>query len=319
MILTLFTEGSIMADEDKKLENVADVEVSDDVDDAQVTDSVSQGENEGIPPEVGIEELKKSLEAQKRAADEERKRRVEAEKRAYEAQLAAQQHESEARNANYHQIVGAISQLEERERGLMSAWTEAKSMGDYQKEAEIQKDMLETANYLSRLRSGRQNMEEQLKRPVQPVAPPVVDPIDAFASTMSKQSGDWLRSHRDFLQDSAGNLIERNRLLLVAAHNKALAEGFKQDDPDYFQYVEQEIGLRKRPSRQEEADDDEDDVVSAAAAPRRSVAPPAAPVSRGGQRKGTFTLTPDEREIAKITGLTEEQYYRNKMRDKKRA
>jgi len=310
-----------MADEDKKQDDTAEIAKNDEIEVEVKAADADDGEDSGIPAEQGIEELKKSLEMQKKAADEERKRRIDAEKRAYEAQVYAQQHEAEAKNAQYHQIVGAISQLEERERGLMAAWTEAKSMGDYQKEAEIQKEMLEAANYLSRLRNGKSNMEAELKRPVQPVAPPVVDPIEAFASTMSPQSGNWLRSHRDFLQDDSGALIERNRLLLVAAHNKALAEGYKQDDPDYFQYVEQEIGLRKRPSRRDEVEDDEDDgPMSAAAAPtRRSVAPPAAPVSRGGTRKGTVTLTPEQREIAKLTGQTEEQYYKNMMRDKKRA
>jgi hypothetical protein len=310
-----------MADEDKKQDDTTEIIKNDEIEVELKADNADDSDESGIPPEQGIEELKKSLEMQKKAADEERKKRIDAEKRAYEAQVYAQQHEAEAKNAQYHHIVGAISQLEERERGLMAAWTEAKSMGDYQKEAEIQKEMLESANYLSRLLNGKSNMDSDLKRPIQPVAPPVVDPIEAFASTMSPQSGNWLRSHRDFLQDDSGALIERNRLLLVAAHNKALAEGYKQDDPDYFQYVEQEIGLRKRPSRHQEADDDEDDVVSAAAtaAPRRSVAPPAAPVSRGGARKGTVTLTPEQREIAKLTGQTEEQYYKNMMRDKKRA
>lgn len=307
-----------MADEDKKPD---EAEVKDEnLENPEITDAVSQVE-EGISPEDGIEELKKSLEAQKKAMEDERLRRLEAEKRAYEAQVNAQHHEAEAKSAQYHQIVGAISQLEERERGLMSAWTEAKSMGDYQKEAEIQKEMLETANYLSRLRNGKTNMEAELKRPVQPVAPPVVDPIEAFASTMTPKSANWLRSHRDFLADVNGSVIERNRLLLVAAHNKALAEGLKQDADDYFAYVEQEIGMRKRPSRRDEYEDDEDDgVMSAAAAPaRRSVSPPAAPVSRGGPRKGAATLSAAEKEAAEFSGVTYEEYARNKEREKKRA
>jgi hypothetical protein len=310
-----------MADEDKKIDDAPEIDKGEEIEIELKSDGDNASDDDGISPDDGIEELKKSLEAQKKAADEERKRRIDAEKRAYEAQVHAQQHEAEAKNAQYHQIVGAISQLEERERGLMAAWTEAKSMGDYQKEAEIQKEMLEAANYLSRLRNGKNNMEVELKRPIQPVAPPVVDPIEAFASTMTPKSGNWLRSHRNFLADESGGVIERNRLLLLAAHNKALAEGLKQDEDDYFDYVEKEIGMRKRSSRREEIEDDEDDsALSSAAAPaRRSVSPPAAPVSRGGTRKGTFTLTPAEREAAKFSQVTEEQYYQNKMREQKRS
>lgn len=310
-----------MADEDKKIDDAPEIDKGEEIEIELKADGDNTSNDDGISPDDGIEELKKSLEAQKKAADEERRRRIDAEKRAYEAQVHAQQRDAEAKNAEYHQVVGAISQLEERERGLMAAWTEAKSMGDYQKEAEIQKQMLETTSVLSRLRNGKTNMETELKRPIQPVAPPVIDPIEAYASTMSPKSANWLRSNRSFLQDVGGNLIQRNQLLLVAAHNKALAEGLEQDADDYFDYVEKEIGMRKRASRREEIEEDEDDsALSSAAAPtRRSVSPPAAPVSRGGTRKGTFTLTPAQREAAKFSQVTEEQYYQNMMRDKKRS
>ena len=304
-----------MADE-KNADADPKAEAEDNIDD-QVTDSVSQ-EDDGIDPEDGIEELKRSLAEQKRQVEEAQRLRAEAEQRAYQAQIEAQRSSQEAKNANYNQIVGTINQLSEREKSLMAAWAEAKSKGDYQKEAEIQKEMLVTANYLERLNKGKDALENEMKRPVQPVAPPIADPIEDAASRMSPSSAAWIRAHRDFL--STG----RNDLLVKAAHTKSQALGITVDTPDYFAFIEEEVGLRGAPRRSAKRDDDyedDDGPMSSASAPqsRRSVSPPSAPVSRGGQRRGTITLSAEEREIAKISGLTDEQYYANKMRDKKRA
>lgn len=301
-----------MAEEDKKIEDAPEnegVEIESKANEPEIDD------DDGIAPEEGIEELKRSLEEQKRAFEEERRLRAEADRRAYEAQVYAQQSHNEAKSANYYQIKGAVAQLEERGRGLVAALTEAKSMGDVQRETELQRELMKTDADMRILLTGKERLEQELRQPVRPVPPPQVDPIEAAAATMSPRSAAWTRSHRDFLVD------QRNAQLARAAHFKAEALGHVQDSDAYFSFIEEELGLRSRGRRQQEEYEDDDSALSSASAPspRRSVAPPAAPVSRGGSRKGTFTLTPEEREIAQITGQTEEQYYRNKMRDKKRA
>ena len=109
--------------------------------------------------------------------------------------------------------------------------------------------------------------------------------------------------------------------LLKAAHEKTLALGHVEHSDSYYDAIEQELGFRK-PSRQVvEEDDDDNDVMSSASRPtaRRSVSPPAAPVSRGGSRKGTVTLSAAEKEAAEISGVSYDEYYRNKVRDQKRA
>jgi hypothetical protein len=305
-----------MAEEDKKLEDSLEIEKNSEIEDDQVTASSADDEDDGIPAEEGIEQLKKTLQQQKLAYEEERRLRAEADKRAYEAQLRAQNSDNDALNANYYQIKGAVAQLEERGRGLVAALTEAKQMGDVQRETELQRELMKTDADMRTLLTGKERIESELRRPVQPVPPPQIDPVEAAAATMSPRSAAWTRSHHKFLSDP------RNALLARAAHYKSDALGIEQDTDAYFSFIEEELGLRSSRSRkQEEHDDDDDGALSAAAAPssRRSVAPPAAPVSRGGSRRGTFTLSPEEREIAQITGQTEEQYYKNKMRDKKRA
>jgi len=274
-------------------------------------------QDDGITPDEGIEDLKKSIEAQKRMVAEAQRARAEAEKRAYEAQVLAQQKSHEALEANYYSVVGAIKNISDYDQQLLAQLSEAKSMGDYNREAEIQRELIQNARRLQDLERGRDAFEEQRKQPVQPVPPPQIDQIEAWASRLSPQSGDWLRRNRDHLQ------APNSDKLVLAAHYKATANGLKVDTPDYFAFVEEEVGIRNRASRRDDYEEDETEVSplssSSNSAPRRSVSPPSAPVSRGGTRKGTINLSSAEREAAKISGVSEEEYYRNKMRGDRRA
>jgi hypothetical protein len=90
---------------------------------------------------------------------------------------------------------------------------------------------------------------------------------------------------------------------MVAAHYEAVAEGIKADSPEYFEFVEQKLGVvtdpepRQTPQRQQ-----------ALRSP-----PPAAPArgnSSGGKTR-TMTLSPLQREMARASGLTDEEYAAN--------
>lgn len=287
---------------------------------AEKAENVPEGETEeGVSPEKGLEELKKSLAAQKKALDDERRMRTEAERRAYNASVNAQNSQKEAKTAQYYQFKSAIAEFSARERQMMQELADAKSMGDFQREVEIQRALLETVRDLDSFKQAHDRLDFELRQPVQPVAPPVEDPIEAWASQVSPKSAQWLRSNREFLESRP-----RMNDILAGAHMKATAYGHAVDTPEYFAFIENDIGMNRKPARQkveEEYEDEDDGVMSAASAPapRRSAPPPAAPVSRGGARKGTFTLSAAEREAAQFSGLTEEQYYANKMKEKKRA
>ena len=64
--------------------------------------------------------------------------------------------------------------------------------------------------------------------------------------------------------------------------------------------------------------------MSSASAPtQKRAAPPAAPVTRSGNGTGTRSnavrLTPEQREIAKISGQSDQQYFDELQRAKKRG
>jgi hypothetical protein len=104
---------------------------------------------------------------------------------------------------------------------------------------------------------------------------------------------------------------------MVAAHNLAVADGLQPDTDDYFATIEDTLRLRSRAP----VEQDDDAMASSAKVTQRRYAPPAAPVSRGGNGTGSrpngFRLTKEESETARDLGMTEKQYYDNKMLLKK--
>ena len=270
-----------------------------------VVDAVS--EDEGVSPEEGIADLRKSIEDQRRMLEEERQRRILAEQAAYQARVQAVNNDQQLRASHYHEVNTRINFANEREKALMAEWTEAKSMGDYAKEAEIQKALIQNSNDLRMLSQAKDKLEQILRQPVQPVPEPQISIAEAWARECGPSDAAWLRSHEDKItNDRVANRVR-------AYHEEALEQGIQQSTPEYYRFIEERAGWR-RPARRDEYEDEDE-----APRTRRSAPPPSAPVSRGGDRKGTFRLSQQEREIAQLTGQTEEQYYRNKMRDQKRA
>lgn len=311
-----------MADEDQKIESsdevkIEDVKVDVKVEDDEVeVDVKDDNADDGIPPEDGIESLKRSLEEQRIQVEHERKLRAAAEQQAYQAKLQAQENYRQAAAATYQSLNDAIVFVKAQEENLQKAWVEAKSQGDYQREAEIQNQMMQNASALQGLQHKKEGMERAFKQGIEPVAPPQPsDPIEAWAETLTPKTADWVRRNKTRLS------TEEGRNLVAAAHHKALGQGLRLESEAYFEAVETELGMR-RPARApvDEDDGDDDGVMSAAAAPaqRRSVSPPAAPVSRGGPRKGVVTLSAAEKEAAEISGVSYEEYARNKAKEAKR-
>jgi hypothetical protein len=296
-----------MADEELKQDDAVSSPAEDEVVVKAEDDDPSNDDN--LSPEEGIEDLKRNYEELKQAAERDRQARLEAERAAYEAQVAAQNDRMNAAAANYQSIKDGISFLKGRESQVLEAWKEAKSLGDYSREADLQREMYGMQQTLERLEGKKAQFENFFQRPPEPVAPPQpIDPVEAFAQQQTPATAAWVRRNRDFIAD------ETNKHLIASAHHRALADGYEKDTPAYFRAIEEEIGIRK-PSRRVERDEDDEDYDRRPSA-RRSAPPPAAPVSRGGTRKGAVTLNAAERDAAEVSGLSYEEYYRQQQKIK---
>lgn len=262
-----------------------------------------------IEPDEGIQDLKLKLE-------EERRARYEAEKQARMAEERAYRASTDVHDSNLQLVRNAIETVKVTSDNLKRAYSEALSVGDYEKSAEIQEAMSLNSARLMELERGRAAMENA-PPPSAPQPQRPADPVEALASQLSPRSGDWVRRNPQCVTDP--RLYQK----MVAAHNLAVADGYAPDSDDYFDFIEDTLKINRRQAAaqtsrlaQDQAEDDEP--MSSASKPvQRRSAPPAAPVSRSGtptgQRPNQVRLTRQEAETARDLGMSEEEYARNKM------
>jgi hypothetical protein len=250
-----------------------------------------------ISPEVGIRELKFQLEQEKLA-------RAEAEKR---AQMAAQREfvaKNEVTDSNLSLINNAINTTQQETSYLKAGYRDAMATGDYDRAAEIQQRMSDNAARLLQLENGKDALERQGRQAAPQYHQPV-DPVEALAGQLSPRSAAWVRNNPQFATDQ--RLFQK----MIAAHNLALADGLQPDTDDYFATVEETLRIRRPEPTYE------DPMAQSATVTQRRSAPPAAPVSRGGNGTGSnpnrVTLSSAEREMAQMMGMTEKEYALNKV------
>ena len=259
--------------------------------------------NRTIDPDEGINDLKMKLE-------QERNGRIEAERYARQAAEVAVHAKNEVQDTNLHLVKNAIDTVKRNNDILKYNYSEAMSVGDYTKAAELQETMGMNSAKLMELERGRSHMENAPKI-VAPEPPRHSDPVEELASQLSPRSADWVRRNPQCVTDP------RMYQKMVAAHNIAVADGYTPDSDDYFGQIEDTLKISKRVN----TDYDDDPTSGAAKVTQRRSAPPAAPVSRGGggtgSRPNEVRLTRDEIETARDLGMTEKEYARNKMLLKK--
>lgn len=250
-----------------------------------------------ISPQEGIQELKLSLERERQA-------RIEAERRAQ--QQAAQAHlmTREVEDNQRQMLTSALEMVNNERTMLRAQYAEAMSQGNYAMVAEINDRMNDLAVKANVIEQGREAMENQKKQPIQQQPYQPADPVEALASQLTPRSASWVREHPEFVRDQ-----KLNRKM-IAAHELAVADGIEPDTDEYFNYVENTLGVNKADAREE------------APKPQRRAAPAAAPVSRAGMnsdgsRPNVIRLTAEQREMASMMGMTPEEYAKN-MRDLKR-
>jgi hypothetical protein len=288
-----------MSDTENKVEDDA----NDEIEVVEVENPPKNASKEQIEPQEGIQELKMKLE-QERAA------RIEAEKQARAAYSSAAEAKNEVQDTNLQLVRNAIDTVKRNNDILKYNYSEAMSVGDYTKAAELQETMGMNSAKLMELERGRSHMENAPKV----VAPEPMrhsDPVEELASQLSPRSADWVRRNPQCVTDP------RMYQKMVAAHNIAVADGYTPDSDDYFGQIEDTLKISKRVN----TDYDDDPTSGAAKVTQRRSAPPAAPVSRGGggtgSRPNEVRLTRDEIETARDLGMTEKEYARNKMLLKK--
>tara|TARA_R110002126_G_scaffold119099_3_gene259793 strand:+ start:1010 stop:1900 length:891 start_codon:yes stop_codon:yes gene_type:complete len=248
-----------------------------------------------LPPEV--RELKFQLEQEKLA-------RAQAEQHAKMAAQREYMAKNEVTDTNLSLINNAIGSTQQDTAYLKSGYREAMATGDYDRAAEIQQRMSDNAARLLQLENGKDALERQ-GRQVAPQYQQPMDPVEALAAQLSPRSAAWVRNNPQFATEP--RLFQK----MIAAHNLALADGLQPDTDDYFATVEETLRIRRPEPTYE------DPMAQSASVTQRRSAPPAAPVSRGGNGTGSnpnrVTLSAAEREMAQMMGMTNQEYAQNKL------
>ena len=283
----------VVTDEPQKTDNNGGV--LNDTPDIVVANAEDDGADD-TDPQSAIEKLQKKLK-------KERERRKEAERQAQVASYEAQKASYQVEDSNLTLVTNAIDTLKRDNEYLKAAYKESMSVGDYDRAAEIQEVMSGNSAKLLQLENGKNVMESKPRQPPQFEA----DPVERMASSLSPRSAKWIRNNPQFATDP--RLTQK----MVAAHNLAMADGYKADSDDYFEFVEDILKVRTKKDDYE----DESALSEASMGKSRRSAPVAAPVSRSGQAPGTrpnvVRLTSEEREIARFNKMSDQEYARYKM------
>jgi hypothetical protein len=241
-----------------------------------------------VTPEQGLDELKKSL-------DRERRAREVAEQMAREASERANRAVAEADDTNLALVKSAIEGMKRDQAAYKASWGTAMASGDYSAAADAQEAMATAAAKLVQLENGKTAMET---RPKEVPRPAPADPVEALAAQLSPRSAGWVRNHPEFARDP----VQYQRML--AAHNLAVSDGIAADTDAYFEAIE--ASLRIRPVAPAVAVA----VELAEPAQRRASSPSPAPVNRES-KPNSVRLTPDQREMAAMMGMSEVDYATN--------
>jgi hypothetical protein len=254
----------------------------------------------------GGSEVEQALKKMDKSLKRERKAREEAEKYAQYVAQQANQAFAEVGDTQLHLVSNALDTVKQENNILKAHLAEANASGDYARMAEIQEAMSMNAVKLNQLEQGKREMESRPKQQnyVQPPPsrPQSADPLDDIIAAVTPTSAKWLERNRDNIKDQ--NDIND----MFNAHNSAVNRGIKPDTDAYFRFVENRLGITGYEG---------ESAVPSAPTPQKKSAPPSAPVTRSGNGTGTrpnvVRLSGDEREMASMMGMTEQEYALNKF------
>jgi hypothetical protein len=257
-------------------------------------------------------DVDKALKKLNKKLEKERKARIEAEAIARQASEQARLLHNEASDSNLHLVSGAIESVKRDQDILKSHLRDAMAIGDYDKAADLQEQMTANITNLRQLERGFEEMKQQPRFQPQAPAAPEVD-VDYLINNVTPKSAEWLQRNREHISDA------RSIRVMKRAHEDAVDYGIAPESDAYFKFVENRMGIERSGKSIPEV---ENVMSSASSSTQKRSGPPSAPVSRqpidSPHRPGVIHLTAAEVEAARISGITPQEYYKNKMRESNR-
>lgn len=280
-------------------------------------------------PEAGIESLRQQLlsaedraktaeagrDEERRARDAERQAREEAESRANQASAEIQTGRRYAADAQYDSVINALAASQGELTSAKVALKNAMAEGDFEKVADLSGEIGLIASRVREFENGKLAIEERRRAGTEERQSPQQpsDPKEAYIRSMPPRTASWLRRNDRFFTDS------NMQRMVQGAHGLAIGRGMTPESDEYFQFIEEQAGLRQAQSQTPPEPPPPASTTTASTTTQRSSPTPAAPAAgsaqggtRGTSSGGTITLSPEERDFCRREDIDEVAYAKQK-------
>lgn len=244
-------------------------------------------------PEDGIAALQKQLADSKAEAAASAARAVQAD----QAVVAAK---TEVHQTNQQLVENAIASAKQVIEATEAQIADAYAAQDFTAVAKLQTVIARKAAEQLTLENGL----AQMKAAPKPQPTQTLDPVEAFASSLTAPAAAWIRARPEYVRDP------RLNAQLIAAHNLAVARGARLDSPEYFAQVEGSLGITAPVTGAEVIPALSETATVAGGRTSTSTPPPAIPARNNGPAARTVRLTADQVEAARDSGMTPQEYAR---------
>ena len=250
-------------------------------------------------------DLKKQIEALKLAEQQQRERADKAERDRRAAIEAAKAKDAEVAKvktdftqSRAEVISTAIAKETEAAEAAERDLAQAMSDGDAVAAAKAQRRLAQAESKLVVLQNGKAAIEAEIEeaknRPAPKAEEPQGDGLDQ--TNLPETAKKWLRAHPEYLTDN------RKNAKIQSLHWDVIDEGHVPFSDAYYESLEVHLGLRKPPTKEEEPEEEDNSSVVSAPVSRT------VPSNDGARKPGTVRLTVQQREAAKMAGITEAEY-----------
>ena len=266
---------------------------------ANIEEHDSGDENDpSIAFQKQIDALRKSEQTQREQNERVTRERDEAIARANERDAENASLKKTTFESQGEAIASSMAAASAAAQAAQSDLEKAFELGDFKGQADATNRLSKANTDLARLEDGKVAMELQAKQAAEIKPTKAHDPLENF--NLPDRAKTWLRKHESYLTDP------RKNAKLQHLHWDVIDEGHEPYSQDYFESLEQHLGLRQKEQimNKEETDDEPQTRGRIVSAPvTREV-----PTSQGQDRTGRITLSVAQKDAAKIAGITEKEY-----------
>lgn len=254
----------------------------------------AKAEEETPSIEVDVESLRQQIADLEKAQELSRERTLQAQRAAQDAATKVHSYKQDAENSQYESILTALgaqqNEVDTAKRDIVLAG----NAQDYVSLADAQERLSAAKANMIGLEHSKNNYEQyQKQQQNQPVE----------TNSLSYEERNWLDKHPDAVA------TKRNSDRLNVAYMDAMDKGLPRSSPEYFAFLEERLGFSKpQPTPEVKVKEPEESSVMVAAPPSNSV-----PSGSGtGAGKGKYTLNKEEAEIARLSGITPQEYVKQR-------